>query len=211
MRTKALLLTAALSVAGIATSMAQAVYSVNAVGYVNVTVPTGFQLIANPLDAEDNSIGALLPDIAEGTIIYKFNATSGTYSINSFQFGAWDFPTATLNPGEGAFIFNGEPAALTLTFVGEVPQGPLSQAVPAGFSIQASQVPQQGGIQTALEFPAEEGDLVYRFDTTAQTYRIFDFNFGEWSPSEPVINVGESVFVNKAAATTWSRTFSVNN
>ena len=48
MRTKTLLLTAALSAAGIATSMAQ-VYSANAVGYVNKLIPTGFSMIANPV------------------------------------------------------------------------------------------------------------------------------------------------------------------
>ena len=49
MRTKTLLLTAALSAAGIASSMAQ-VYSVNAVGYVNTPLVTGFNLISNPAE-----------------------------------------------------------------------------------------------------------------------------------------------------------------
>ena len=47
MRTKALLLTAALGLASVATSMAQAVYSVNVVGYINLTMKPGFNLVAN--------------------------------------------------------------------------------------------------------------------------------------------------------------------
>ena len=47
MRTKTLLLTAALAAAGVVSSMAQ-VYSVNSVGYVNLTLPNGFSMIANP-------------------------------------------------------------------------------------------------------------------------------------------------------------------
>jgi hypothetical protein len=49
MRTKALLLTGVLGAAlGSASLMAQ-VYSLNAVGYINVTLPAGFSLIADPL------------------------------------------------------------------------------------------------------------------------------------------------------------------
>ena len=78
MRTKTLLLTAVLSAAGLASSLAQgAVYSVNAVGYVNLTVPAGLSLIANPLDATDNTIANVLK-VPAGTQIYKFNGTGFT-------------------------------------------------------------------------------------------------------------------------------------
>ncbi len=52
MRTlKALLCLSALA-AGIATTVAQSnVYSLNIVGYVNVPVPSGYSLLANPLKA----------------------------------------------------------------------------------------------------------------------------------------------------------------
>ena len=61
MRTKALLLGAAVGAIGLATSMAQ-VYSVNIVGYVNTTIPTGFSIICNPLNATGgNTIGNVMP------------------------------------------------------------------------------------------------------------------------------------------------------
>jgi hypothetical protein len=40
----------------------------------------------------------------------------------------------------------------TVTFVGEVPAGSLSNPIPKGFSIKASQVPQAGKASTDLSF-----------------------------------------------------------
>jgi hypothetical protein len=71
MRTKTLLLTAALSAAGVATSMAQ-VYSVNAVGYVNTQLVPGLNLISNPLEAADNKIKTLLTGVPVNTQVYRF-------------------------------------------------------------------------------------------------------------------------------------------
>ena len=47
MRTKTLILTAFVGALGIAGASAQ-VYSVNAVGYVNKSLPKGFSIVANP-------------------------------------------------------------------------------------------------------------------------------------------------------------------
>jgi hypothetical protein len=112
-------------------------------------------------------------------------------------------------PGEGVFIFNGG-TAFTNTFVGDVPQGALQNPIPAGFSITASQVPQAGGLTTPLEFPAADGDAVYIFNTATQAYDAFTYQFGSWAPSEPTLSVGQGFFVNKAALSSWNRTFSVN-
>jgi hypothetical protein len=212
MRTKTLLLTAALSAAGLATSMAQSVFSVNAVGYVNVELPEGFSMIANPLVAADNTVAALFANagLADGTVIYKFNSGTGSYDINAYDFGEFANPAMTLVPGEGAFVLIPAGGASTVTFVGEVSQGSLSHAVPAGFSIQSSEVPQSGQLDTILGFPATDGDVVYRFSNATGNYAISAFDFGDWD-NAPVPAVGESFFVNKVAATDWTRSFSVNN
>src|SRR5258707_15596446 len=55
MRTKTLFLTAAFSAAGMATSMAQTVYSVNIVGYINLPIVHGLSLVANQLNASPNN------------------------------------------------------------------------------------------------------------------------------------------------------------
>jgi hypothetical protein len=188
--------------------MAQ-VYSVNAVGYINLEVPAGLSMIANQLDNMDgNLVADLMPaDAPEGTIVYKF---AGTFSINTFEFGEWSDLAMTLAPGEGAFILNPTDTPYTVTFVGEVPQGALATDLPSGLAIVSSQVPQAGHLQTDLEYPAEEGDIVYRFRREgADGYTIYTFEFGEWSAA-PNIEVGEGFWVQKAAAGTWSRDFSVN-
>jgi hypothetical protein len=212
MRTKTLIVQSALSAAGVATSMAQ-VFSVNAVGYVNLAVPPGFSLIANQLNAPTNTLAALLPTVAAGTTIYKFNGT--TYDISTFDDldNAWaPNGNTTLNPGEGAFIRNPTAAAITLTFVGEVPTGALSNPLPAGFSIRSSQVPQAGKLSTDLAYKAAAADTVYQFNNATGAYVIntFDDLDNAWAPAEPTLKVGEAFFIKKTAAGTWDRTFNVN-
>jgi hypothetical protein len=188
--------------------MAQQVFSVNAVGFVNVAVPPGYSMIANPLNAATNTIPALFAGVPDGTTIYKFNGT--TFSVNGLDLGEWSDPAQTLLPGEGAFIRNPTAAAFQVTFVGEVMQGSLSNPLPAGFSIKSSQVPQSAALDTVLGFPAADGDTVYQFSNAQNGYVIHGLDLGEWSGGVPVPAVGESFFVKKAAAANWTRTFSVN-
>jgi hypothetical protein len=187
--------------------MAQ-VYSVNAVGYVNTALKTGFNLIANPLDAKaDNTINKLFTGLPDGSIIYTYSP-SGGYKVYTWELGEWDDPTLALAPGQGFFLRVG--AASTVTFVGEVKQGTLSTPLAAGFNLVASQVPQAGKIATDLKLTPADGDQVYTFNATTQQYSVFTYELGEWDPSEPTLAVGEAVWVRKGAAGSWDRTFSVN-
>lgn len=215
MRTKTLLLIAAVGVASVATSMAQ-VYSVNAVGYVNKTIPAkGFALISNPLTAADNSINALFAGVPDGTKVFKYTPGTG-YSIGAFdELGGSFIPDAVgklkVLPGEGVFVQNPTATPLTITFVGEVPQGALTTPLVAGLQIVSSQVPQGGIITTDLGYKPDDGDKVYQF-TDAQAYYIsaYDAGFGEWAPVLKPLAVGEAVFLQKLAAGAWTRSFNVN-
>jgi hypothetical protein len=212
MRTKTLLLTAALGLVGAATTMAQ-VYSVNAVGYVNVTLKPGFNMVCNPLDAGagNNIVSKLLANVPAGTTVYKFGATGFDINVFDPDLGGWTDPNSELVPGEGAFILNSTAANVTVTFVGEVKQGSLSTALPAGFSIKSSQVPQSGPLAGTLGFPITAGDIIYRFDAVSgYTIYVFDPDLGGWSPEEPSPAVGEAFWVATAAAKNWTRNFNVN-
>jgi hypothetical protein len=213
MRTQLILTTAALGLAGAIGAQAQ-VYSVNAVGYINVTVPAKkFAMVANQLNAGGNTIPEVIPTAKDGTIVYKYvrNADgTGGYASSGFEFGEWSDKTLTLPPGAGFFVYNGDAAAQTMTFVGEVPQGTLTTALGVGLNQVASQVPQAGLLQTVLGYPATDGDVVYRFDVATQNYIPSGVEFGSWSPAEPAVAVAEGFFVSKAAAGNWTRTFSVN-
>jgi len=199
--------------------MAQAVYSVNAVGYVNIPIVSGFQIINNPLNntaPNGNTVTNLFASAPDGTIIYRYLQSRGGFVIITKQFGSWTDPADAADsilPGEGFFVFNGGTTTWTNTFVGEVMQGALSHSVPSALSLQASEVPQSGGIVTPLAYPVADNDTVYIWDTPLQQYKVAQFVFGGWSgdfSAEPTVAVGQGFFVSKTAAVPWSRTFSVN-
>jgi hypothetical protein len=216
LRTKTLLLTAALSAAGIASSSAQTpVYSVNAVGYVNTALVKGYNLISNPLDnkaTDGNVIKNLFASLDPGTQIFKFNSATAKYdlaAVDDFTPGLITGSAAdlTLLPGEGVFVL--VPAAKTITFVGEVPAGNLSNPIPKGFSIRSSQVPQAGKV-SALGYVPEEGDQFFSWDETTQKYVTHGFEFGDWAGGEPTLEVGEAAFINSPSAKNWTRTFDIS-
>jgi hypothetical protein len=217
MKAKALLAAGLLMAAGVASSSAQTVYSVNAVGFVNVACPPGFSLIANPLAAATNTVVALFPNAASGTQVFKFNPATGGFVSTTFSsfLGAWTDPTVTLDPGEGFFYKNPGATTVTNTFVGNVQQstsGPLVTTLNSGFNLVSSQVPQQGLVSTDLGLPNDSGTTVFTFSNAANGYTSFAFSsfLGGWTPSEPTVNVGEGFFVKRTASGSWSRTFSVN-
>jgi hypothetical protein len=223
MRTKTLLLTAALSAAGALTSMAQ-VYSVNMVGYINLNIPKGFSMIANQLNATpDNTLGTVLATVPENTTVYKFvTSPSGHYVTSNFSVDnpGWTVPGITLNPGEGCFIAvdGGQaPSGFTATFVGEV-QLVSSTPVVNGFSIVSSVIPQSSDLDS-MGYPSRENDTIYRYNPAGNGGQgaFFTANFSAdnpgWLPSPPTPNVGEAFFVaadnTQGGPRTWSRTFTV--
>jgi len=227
MRTKTLLLTAALSAAGVATSMAQ-VFSVNAVGYVNTKIPAnGFALVSNPLNAADNTVNKLFAGVPAGTQVFIYSRTAANGLNAGFNAGTYDdldnafLPAAVGNaqilPGSGVFVKNPTANELTITFVGEVKQGNLVTELNPGLQIVSSQVPQAGtakelGMPSTTEQGLSPGDQLYQFNTTTQTYDVSTFDDLEngFLPALKTLNVGDAVFLKLAKAATWTRNFNVN-
>jgi hypothetical protein len=116
-----------------------------------------------------------------------------------------------LNPGEAAFYQS--PSATTLTFVGEVRQGSLTNTLPAGIKVlRSSIVPQAGGVTSVLGVPAEGGDILNVYNAGFTSY-VFDDADLIWTPSEPNIAVGQGFFYQKSNLGTipnWVRNFTVN-
>lgn len=214
MKAKAILAAGLLLAAAAAQSSAQTVFSVNAVGFVNVECPPGFSLIANPLAAATNTVVALFPNPASGTQIFKFNPVTGGFVSSTFSsfLGAWTDPAMTLVPGEGFFYKNPGATTVTNTFVGNVQQGTLTTSLGSGFSLVSSQVPQQGLVSTDLGLPNDSGTTVFTFSNAANGYQSFAFSsfLGGWAPSEPTVGVGQGFFVKRSAVGNWTRAFSVN-
>jgi len=192
---------------------------------VNKAIPNGFSMIANPVVAADNSFVTLFSNAPVGTSIFKFDPGAGTFVIYDYTDLNGALPTPiwnpsgaeTLVPGEGIFIYN-PGTEYTVTFTGEVAQNAQSNiTIAGGFSIISSVVAQGGALQTALGFPAADGDSVFKFDNSTNQYVIHDYTTLNralptpiWNPSEPSVDVAESFFVYKADQVGWNRNFDPN-
>jgi hypothetical protein len=183
------------------------IYSINVVGYVNVPLASGFNLIQNPLNQLGNTIADVLPTMPDGTLVYLYTPASGFFVVQ--YDGEW-LPNANAVVAPGMGFFLRPPQATTVTFIGEVPQGTLATPFSAGYNLVGSRVPQTGKLVADLHYPVTHGTTIYRY-STGGIYTVYDYTtlFGWW-PSEPTIAVGEGFWSHQAAATSWTRTFSVN-
>jgi hypothetical protein len=236
MRTKALILSAALVAAGVASSMAQSnVYSLNIVGYVNVPVPAGFSILSNPLDDglnDSNVISSVLSstNTEDGDLVYLFSPTQGYANIETFfnipgNFVGWSPGTNSVAPGTGFFFFSKH--ATNITFVGQIAAGTYTNALAAGsFNLVGSIVPEalplgSAGWTNTLQVNATDSDNAYRFSAANfGGYDIISY-FGGYgwvdgdvsgggSSNGPVLNVGEGFFLQSKLGGNWVQTFTVN-
>merc|ERR1711898_41638 len=99
MRTKTLLLTAFVGALGFTAAQAQ-VYSVNAVGYVNKSIPAGFSIVANPLNNGENKVADVFGANPGSLTVYRFGDAG--FSINSYDadFEEWDNGDDVIAPGD---------------------------------------------------------------------------------------------------------------
>jgi hypothetical protein len=214
MRTKALVCAAVLA-AGLASSMAQSnVYSLNVVGYYNVTVPPhSLYMIANQLNTTNNMLSSLIPAPSDGSAFYHYNAGWQAAIFDGLGM-VWD-NDYSLAPGQAGFFKNNDATPQTITFVGEVLQGSLVNTLPVGvLAAKSSMVPQAGTVTGVLGVPAEDGDAIYTW-TGGWTANIYDGLGNVWDsadPGGPVIAVGQSFFYKKSPTGTqssWVRNFTV--
>jgi hypothetical protein len=220
MRTKVLLCAVAMA-ASIASSLAQ-VYSLNVVGYYNVTVKgnNGLNLIANQLNNGTNGLNQVIPTADAGDQVLTF--TGSDYNVDIFDGTVWldnnsgNSTTTTVSPGQG-FFFMPVGANKTMTFVGEVPQGPVNLALPTALTLVSTKTPQQLELTAANGFPivaaASNGQVLY-FDNVAGAYVVYvtdgttwyDNNSGDTVTLAP--KVGQAWFW-QGTTTAWNRTFTV--
>jgi hypothetical protein len=235
MRTKTLVLTAlgSLSALGLMAQTSTNVYSLNAVGYINVTVPPGFSIIADQLIATGgNTLSNILGNASgtyDGSEVFQFAGTGFNSDVADSTFGingtGWDGGgVLALNPGIGAWWFNPNTTNMTLTFVGTVPQGTNTLALSTGFNLVSSIIPQGGDVVTGLgltNYNDQDEVFVYQPAVGAtpagyDTY-IVDFTFGstgyknQWDPpGDPQVVVGQGFWYFANAPVSWTRNFSVN-
>jgi hypothetical protein len=238
MRTKTLILSGLLAALSGASLMAQ-VYSLNAVGYINVDVPPGWSMIADQLYLTNQqtaqSIDAVFgPQLLNGTSTSAdpyvnceiFAWANGAFQPALFvtqqpnQAADWSSPTfaqeTTFNPGQGAFIYNPN-ADFQITFVGQVPQGTVTNQMVQGFNLVSSIIPQSGAVDIDLGIQPAALDEVFLWQDGA--YEAVNIcvsvtsSATNWSYGYSSTNfVGSSFFYYAESATPnpWIRTFNIN-
>jgi len=219
MRTQKLLVAVAALAVSLATSMAQ-VYSQNIVGYVNVTVPSGYSLLANPLSAgSTNGANEIMPQV-DGSIFLTWNGAGYDYRSYDSGFGGWidgNFNPANppaLPPGKGFFYFN-PGSATNVTFTGSVIPAPgttNSLNLTPGYTVNGSVLP-TSGLASSVGLPIVDGMIVLQWNGAGFNYRSYDSGFGGWidgnfnSASEPTINIGQGFFYfNPGSTVQWKQT-----
>jgi len=196
MRTKTLALSAVLGMLGAAAALGQNVYSLNTVGFINVTLPPGYSIVTCPLICSpDNTIATLLNNSSgayqsgsKSGKVYQYDngvgySATDTASVASGGTAGWSLNgTETINPGQAVFFFN--PVNLRTgtnmlaTFVGVVPQANIAPAanfpngmtnflVP-GYNLVGSMIPVSGDIVTSpvSQLPGTSSEFVFVWDPT---------------------------------------------
>jgi hypothetical protein len=221
--------------ASLASSMAQNVYSLNVVGYVNVTLPhQQFYCVANPLDA---TLGGTVAGGNDITNLFSLNtaaALAGGSYIDVFLPAVIDYAAPVtysalskkwasnfaMPPGHAVLFYNNGAADTVVTFTGQVEQGTYNVASIAAhsFAMVGAPVPIGGDITnstTVLNLVPGGGDLVETFNGA-----IIDWNAPslwsalskKWSATaSSTINPGQGFlyYNNGAAANNWVSNFTV--
>jgi len=162
MRTKTMLLSALLGAIGCVSAMAQTnVYSQNAVGYVNVTVFPGFNIVTCPLlTSPDQTLNSILPNGTgtthsyNGTTLTFYSPVTGATTTQGQTAGTggtgWTLGASTnvIPPGEAFWYQNPASTNITLTFVGTVPSGLQTNVIVGGnsYNLIGSIVPMSGDL-----------------------------------------------------------------
>jgi len=227
MRTKTIILGAAIIAAGALSSMAQSnVFSLNTVGYYNVQLTNGFTLMANQLDLDGTGTNNTLPSVfgtnlPNLTKVLAFTPAgtfvSSTYIAASHSFtGATNTVKAGLQPGYGVFVQLPAGPVPTLTIVGNVlgtngVTNTFATGYGTGLTILSSKVPVAGGVSTNLGFvPAANLDTAQQFNSASQSYfakHSWLSASSSWTGGQPSLRVGEAFFFSAHVAGNWTQNF----
>jgi hypothetical protein len=214
MRTKTLLTAAAALVAGIISSEAQTVYSVNVAGYANVVIPGGgtYSLIANPFDdGNGNQLTNILSStFANKSQVLTWNPQAGSYNPAIIKAGG-SWPTnISLPPGIGFFIKNATTTPVTNVFTGNIvvnSGASGTNALPVSYSLVGSEVPYAGDgtVDTNINLGqslANKSQLL-AWDPVGQAFAPADIKAGGSFPTSFPVGIGQGFFIKNNTATNW--------
>lgn len=205
-------------VAGVLASSAQ-VYSANVVGYINLTIKPGYNLICNQLTNGNNNLNVCLTNgVVDGMTISSFTGTGFTAGDQYYAGYGWAdadvaLTSTAMQPGKGYMLFSPATTNVVMTLLGDVPQGNFVTTVPAGYSMLGSVVPVVSGLSTN-GFPAIDGTTYATFDGagyvgTLQYYAGYGWADADVALKDPTPAVGQGFLINSPSVGAWNRSFTV--
>ena len=177
-------------------------YAARALGYVTLTVPAGYSLVANPLSNGGNRVSDIFPSAPSGSTLSKFNAMTGKWEANTF-IDAWSQPGMTLAPGEGA-VFNNVGAACDVVLAGFTPWAETTLGIAAGKSVVSPRLAKGGLLSSRLGMPMVDGLKVELLNNATGKYDAYTVSAGAWSPAEPAVALGQAFIVTAPSAIEWT-------
>jgi hypothetical protein len=169
-----------------------------------LVLPAGLSGIANQVNNGGNTLAEILPVVPDHTQLLVWNCPTASYITYQFAHGIWNSPTTKLLPGQGAFI--NLPIAASITFVGSpyVPVLPLSLPCGCGTNVLNLIGRQTNGIGTyenITGYAPQDGAQVQRWNGSAFVPYTYSSGSG-WSPSVPILNIGEGAYFSVPCPTT---------
>jgi hypothetical protein len=186
-------------------------YSLDVVGYYNIELSRGDNLIANQLDdGVGNHLADIFPqEVPTGSTFTEWNSTTDSLMpISTYNGSTWSINYALAQDGTGG-VFN-SPIAATLTVVGTVENfnvetGEYTFAPPArGIGTYLLCTAAALGEVTFQEIVGRDpvaSDFVKIWDASTQTYTTTTYNGVSWDNGVPTLNVGQSAYFGLAAST----------
>jgi len=176
------------------------------VGFQVRQVPAGYSMVSCPFEMSDNRVPAAFDGAPDFTGVSKWDDSTQAWRINSKGPWGWVDRLMTADPGEGLVV--NTTSAFELRFWGRVQQNCPKKPVGRQLSVHGSMAALSGGVWSALKFPVANGENIYRMTGTDGSYTIYTYWNNTWSPSEPIIGLGEAFWVNKDKPTTWRQNYS---
>jgi outer membrane protein assembly factor BamB len=190
------------------------------IGFVNIRVKPGINLIANQLyqvnDSDYpqntaqgllgflNNSGLSLPDQSQ---IFKWNGMTFLSNEYSGPFQSW-LPNGdiTLLPGEAEFFdISTNSPTITIPVAGLVPQGVMTNLILPGYNYVSSIIPATGRMQTDLGYVPNERDIVGFVQNNATQFHEFLSN--AWFGGEPTLSPGQGFTLTTSFTNAWVQSF----
>jgi hypothetical protein len=195
------------------------VFSGNIVGYYNLQINPGNNLIANQLSQGGNTLDEIITDsVPEGATFALWNPTTDHYlSASTYDTTTGWSINYTLTYGQGGLL--NTPSLFTNTFVGSVSpvydintsqfNPPLVTGI--GTFLLSCYVPfVNASFYDVVGRNPINGESVSILNSLTQTTTTSTFNGSAWSNGDPTLNIGQSAFYTLLAPVPEPSTYALS-